>query len=166
MTITRTDRHIRPTTTAEPQAVEGVVAGSRAQPAASLIARWAGGAVLAGHGLIHLMGVALLWELGQPGELRYADMSPVPGSAAGILAGVVWLTGAALFTWAAALLVARRLRWRAAALAALAVSVPVLGPAASMTSVGLALDGVILLVVVLTSGPTRQVPQHTPGQEL
>jgi hypothetical protein len=29
--------------------------------------------VIAAHGLVHLMDVALLWKLGRPGQLRYAD---------------------------------------------------------------------------------------------
>lgn len=122
--------------------------------------RRAGAAVLAGHGLIHLMGVALLWKLGQPGGLRFADMSPIPGSAAGLAVGAVWLSAAALFVWAAWLLVARRPRWRTAALAAVVVSVPVLGPSASMAAAGLVLDAVILLFVILTWGPAPQLSQH------
>jgi hypothetical protein len=129
-----------------------------------VIVRWAGGAVLALHGLIHLMGVVLLWKLGQPGDLRYADMSPVAGSVAGLAVGVVWLAGAALFVFAAALLVSSRSGWRAAALAAVVLSVPVLGPSASMASAGLVVDAAVLLFVILTSGSARPVP-HQPVQE-
>jgi hypothetical protein len=32
--------------------------------------------VIAAHGLVHLMGVSLLWKLGEPGQLRYADAVP------------------------------------------------------------------------------------------
>lgn len=41
--------------------------------------------VIAAHGLIHLMGMALLWKLGEPGGLRYADAMLVPGSAAAVI---------------------------------------------------------------------------------
>ena len=37
--------------------------------------------VIAAHGLIHLMGVALLWKVGEPGGLRYADAVPATGGA-------------------------------------------------------------------------------------
>ncbi len=39
--------------------------------------------VLLIHGLVHLMGVALLWRWGQPGELRYDHVHPAPGTTAG-----------------------------------------------------------------------------------
>ena len=167
MAITVNDSDIRATTTAAGRG-DVVIPRSRGQAVIRSGARRAGGVVLAGHGLIHLMGVALMWKLGQPGELRYADMSPVPGSAAGLAVGVVWLSAAALFGWAAWLFVAGRPRWRVAALAAVVVSVPVLGPSAAMAAAGLALDALILLVVVLTWGPAPlvsqpQQPHH--GQE-
>jgi len=47
--------------------------------------------IIAAHGLVHLMGVSLLWKLGEPGRLRYADAVPAPGTAAGYLAGCLWL---------------------------------------------------------------------------
>ncbi len=144
--------------------IDGDTRGTTGQSGIAL-ARWAGGVILAVHGLIHLMGVALLWELGQPGELRYAEMSPVPGSVVGLAAGAVWLTSAALFVWAAGLLITHRSRWRTVALVALIVSVPVLGAATSMAAAGLAVDAVILLVVITASGLSRQVPQHHPEQE-
>ncbi len=59
--------------------------------------RWARLAVIAAavliaaHGLIHLMGVALLWKLGQVGQLRYATAVPAPGSTAAYLVGGMWL---------------------------------------------------------------------------
>ena len=46
----------------------------------------AAGVVIAALGLVHLLGVALLWKLGQPGQLRYADAVPAPGQA---VAGLV-----------------------------------------------------------------------------
>jgi hypothetical protein len=81
------------------------------RPAWARVAVIAAAAVMAAHGLIHLMGVALLWQLGEPGQLRYADAVPASGSAAGYLAGGLWLAAAVLFVAAAALLVAA---WAAA----------------------------------------------------
>ena len=157
-------------TSAESERVPGVgpvrshSQAARAVRAAGAAGRWAGGGVLLVHGVIHLMGVALMWKLGQPGELRYADMAPAPGSGAGLAVGAVWLTCAALFVLSGALVATRHARWRAVALAAVVLSVPVLGPSASMAAVGLAADGVILLAVILT-WPARQIPGHQPGQE-
>src|SRR5215831_13250704 len=68
----------------------------------------AGALVIAAHGLVHLMGVALLWKLAEPGQLRYADAEPAPGSTAGYLVGSLWLAVALLFVIAAFLLAARR----------------------------------------------------------
>jgi hypothetical protein len=47
------------------------------------LAAVAAAVVIAAHGLAHLMGVALLWKLGEPGKLRYADVVPAAGSTAG-----------------------------------------------------------------------------------
>jgi hypothetical protein len=82
--------------------------------------------VIAVPGLIYLMGVELLWKLGQPGGLRYADAVPTPGSAAGYVVGGLWLLAAVLFVAAAVLLMAGRATWRMTALAGVVVSVPVI----------------------------------------
>ncbi len=62
--------------------------------------------VMAAHGLVRLMGVALLWKLGEPGGLRYADAVPAPGSAAGYVVGGLWLVAAVLFVTTGVLLAA------------------------------------------------------------
>ena len=103
--------------------------------------------VIAAHGLVHLMGVALLWKLGEPGQLRYADADPTPGSATGYLIGGLWLAAAVLFVIAAVLLAARRASWRIVALAAAAVSVPVIGVASGQAIAGLVIDGAVLIGV-------------------
>ena len=108
--------------------------------------------VVAAHGLVHLMGVALLWKIGEPGQLRYTDAVPAPGSTAGYLVGGLWLAAGAAFVAAAVLLAARRAPWRIVALAAVAVSAPVIGLAPGQAIAGLAVDGVVLIAVV-TSWP-------------
>jgi hypothetical protein len=108
---------------------------------------WAAAVVIAAHGLVHLMGVALLWKLGEPGQLHYADAEPAPGSTAGYLVGSLWLAAALLFVIAAVLLAARRASWRIVALAAAAVSVPVIGVASGQAIAGLVVDGVVLIGV-------------------
>ncbi len=115
-------------------------------------------AVIAAHGLVHLMGVSLLWKLGEPGQLRYADATPTPGTVAGELAGGLWLVAAVLFVTAAVLLVAGRAAWRLTALAGVAVSVPVIGLAPGQAAAGLALDGLILVLVVVSWLRARAAP--------
>jgi hypothetical protein len=103
--------------------------------------------VIAAHGLLHLMGVALLWKLGEPGQLRYADADPAPGSAAGYLMGGLWLAAAVLFVIAAVLLATRRASWRIVALVAAAVSAPVISLASGQAIAGLVIDGAVLIGV-------------------
>jgi hypothetical protein len=67
------------------------------------------------------------------------------------------LTSAALFVLAAGLLVVHRPRWRAVALAAVVVSVPVLLPSASIAPAGLAVDAAVLLFVIATWRSARRV---------
>jgi hypothetical protein len=113
-------------------------------------------AVLIGvHGLLHLMGVALLWKLGQPGQLRYADAVPAPGSAGGYLVGGLWLVAALLFVAAAILLAAGRGAWRVAALAGVAVSASVIGLAPAAAAGGLVVDGFILLLAAVSWARAR-----------
>jgi hypothetical protein len=104
-------------------------------------------AVLAGHGALHLMGVALLWRLAEPGALRYADVLPTAGPGLRAVAGAAWLSAAVLLAAAAALLLARRPAWRPTAGVGAAVSAAVLLPAAAVAPVGLAVDAAVLLAV-------------------
>ena len=115
--------------------------------------------IIAGHGIVHLMGVALLWKLGQPGQLRYSDTVPAAGSAAGYLVGVLWLVAAVLFLVGAALLVMDRSAWRLAALAGVAVSAPVIGLAPSKAMIGLVVDGLVLILVAVSWLRARPAPR-------
>ena len=114
--------------------------------------------VIAAHGLVHLMGVSLLWKLGQPGQLRYADAVPAPGTVAAELAGGLWLLAAVLFVTAAILLLAGRAAWRLAALAGVAISAPVIGLAPGQAAAGLVVDGLILVLVTVSWLRSRPVP--------
>lgn len=113
---------------------------------------------IAVHGLIHLMGVALLWKLGETGQLRYADAVPAPGSAAGYAVGGLWLVATVLFVAAAVLLVAGRAAWRMTALAAVVVSASVIGLMPGQAVWGLAVDGLALVVVAVSWLRARAVP--------
>ena len=109
-----------------------------------------GAVVIAAHGLVHLMGVALLWKLGEPGELDYAGAEPAPGTATGYLVGSLWLAAALLFVIAAVLLAVRRASWRIVALAAAAISAPMIGLASGQAIAGLVVDGMVLIGVVVS----------------
>lgn len=101
------------------------------------------------------MGVALLWHLAEPGSLRYADAHPIPGSAAGLVVGGLWLVAAALFVVAAILLIARRPRWRGVAVSAVVISLSVLLPLAATAAAGLVVDAGVLLAVLVTRPQKR-----------
>jgi hypothetical protein len=128
------------------------------RPGWARLAVIAAAVVIAAHGLVHLMGVALLWKLGEPGQLRYADAVPAAGSAGGYLVGGLWLVAAALFVTAAVLLVARRTAWRVTALAGVVVSAPVIGLAPGQAVAGLVVDGLVLVLIAVTWPRTRKVP--------
>jgi hypothetical protein len=119
--------------------------------------------VIAAHGLIHLMGVALLWKLGQPGQLRYANAVPEPGSVAAYAVGSLWLVAAVLFVIAAVLLAAGRAMWRVTALAGVLVSAPVIGLSPGQAVAGLVVDGLVLALVTASWLRTRTMPLRGQG---
>ena len=114
--------------------------------------------VIAAHGLIHLMGVALLWKLGQTGQLRYADAVPDLTPRPADMVGGLWLVAAALFVTAAVLLVAGRAAWRITAVAGVVVSVPVIGLMPGQAVAGLVIDGLVLVLVAVSWPRARVVP--------
>jgi hypothetical protein len=79
--------------------------------------RWLAAIFIALHGAVHLMGVALLWKLAEPGGLQYADAVPTPGTAAGYLVGFGWLLAGATLVVTAWTLVMRKPVWPALAVA-------------------------------------------------
>ncbi len=120
------------------------------RPGWARLAVIAAAVVIAAHGLVHLMGVALLWKLGQPGQLRYADAAPAAGSAGAYVVGGLWLVAVVLFVTAAVLLVAGLAAWRVTALAGVLISVPVIGLAPGQAVAGLVVDGLVLLLVAVS----------------
>jgi hypothetical protein len=129
----------------------------------------AGAFALAGHGLIHLMGVALFWRLGQAGELRYADALPAAGSPGGIAVGGLWLLAATLFLAAAVLLLGHSARWLPVAAAAAVVSVPAVLSMAAAAGAGLVADAAVLVAVILAwwfrrADSTRAPVSRVPGE--
>lgn len=102
---------------------------------------------LVAHGAVHAMGMALLWKLGEPGQLRYADAVPIPGTVGGYLAGVGWLAAGALLITTAGLLLARRRAWRITALTGALLSAAVIGLNPTHAVAGLVADGLVLVLV-------------------
>ena len=111
-----------------------------------------GAAAMITHGLVHALGITLLWRWGDGNDLRYADNHLAPGSTSGIIAGWAWLLAGALFVVAGVLVLLGRRQWRAIAVAGIAISVPVLIPFPDAALAGLFVDIAILLAVILTLG--------------
>lgn len=126
------------------------------------LAQLAGAVALAGHGLIHLIGVALLWQLGETAGLALGDVRPTPGSGWGLAVGGVWLLVTALFLTAAVLLLRRSARWWVFAGVAVVASVPVLLPMAAATGAGLVVDLAVLAAVVPAWRATRSARSAGP----
>ncbi|MEE1786719.1 hypothetical protein PUR71_28015 [Streptomyces sp. SP17BM10] len=99
--------------------------------------------------------MTVLWRLAEPGNLRYADAVPRPGSSAGTTVGALWLSAAVLFVWSAVLLVTR-LPWAAVTVVAAVVSAPVVTLMGSAARAGLVVDiGVLITVLGRTFVPRR-----------
>lgn len=128
------------------------------------VLRTVGALVLAVHGLVHLMGVALLWRWGEPGELRYADVHPEAGSAAGMAVGGTWLVAVVLFLLTAGLLAARRPTWRPVGLLASLVSIAVLLPSAPIAWAGLIVDAAVLVALAVASATRQPRPAARSGR--
>jgi hypothetical protein len=122
--------------------------------------RAAAAAVLAVHGLIHLLGVALLWRWGEPGQLRYDDVSPAAGSLPGTIVGGVWLAATLLFLLTAVLLLAGHPAWRPVGLLAALVSIAVLLPSASIALAGLVVDAAVLAAVAVAVAAAHRGPRR------
>jgi len=119
-----------------------------AAPATTVVTgplRWPLAAVMVVHGLIHAMGVAVLFELGEPGDLTYADSVLEPGSAPALAAGTAWALAGLAFLVAGALLVARAPAWWPVAVAAAIVSLPLMFTAVPAPA------GVVANVVILAA---------------
>jgi hypothetical protein len=111
-----------------------------------------GAAAMITHGIVHGMGITLLWRWDDATNLRYSGDHPAPGSTLGILAGWLCLLAGALFVTAGVLVLLGRRTWRTVAVIAVLLSVPVLVPYADAALAGLIVDFAILVAVVLTRG--------------
>src|SRR5690606_42037029 len=110
------------------------------------------GLVLFVHGAIHLMGVMLLLEWGEPGELTY-DAWPEPGTALAVLFALLWATVAVLFAYGGFRVIRGQVLIWPIAIAAV-VSIVVIAPVVSAAPAGLILS-VLALIGPLVSGRRR-----------
>src|SRR5690554_2643809 len=111
------------------------------------------GLVLFVHGAIHLMGVMLLLEWGEPGELTYADAWPEPVTALAVLFALLWARAAVLFAYGGFQMIRDRVLLWPVAIAAV-VSVAVIAPVFSAAPAGLVLS-VLALLGALVYGRRR-----------
>jgi len=134
---------------------------ARAEDADSPIfyVRPAGSALMALHGLVHLMGMQLLWKMGEPAQLTYSDAVPTAGTTAAYAVGALWALAAALFLAASALAVTRHRAWRYVAASAALLSAGVISLNASMARIALAIDAIVLVAVAWSF-----IREHRQGQ--
>ncbi|MGY2002663.1 hypothetical protein [Blastococcus sp. SYSU DS1024] len=109
------------------------------------------------------MGVGLLWQWGEPGELRYGDVSPAAGSIPGMIVGGIWLAAALLFLLTAVLVLRGRPTWRPVGLLAALVSIAVLLPSASIAAAGLLVDAAVLVAVATAVARAHRTRQDAGG---
>lgn len=112
--------------------------------------RAAAAVLLAAHAAIHLMGVVLLWELGEPGDLTRTDAVPEPGTASAWIAGAGWALAAAGVALTAVWVARADPRWPYAGLAASVPSLAVMAPMAGAAPVGLVVSAAVLIASVAT----------------
>lgn len=114
------------------------------EPPATRWLRLPVGVALIVHGLIHLMGVALLLELAEPGNLTYAMARPEPATMLGIGFAVLWALATVLFVLAGYQVI-RGGRWPALVIAASIFSLIAVGAIATAAPIGLAISALTLL---------------------
>jgi len=120
--------------------------------------RWVAAIFVALHGLVHLMGVVLLWKLAEPGGLRYADAVPVPGTAAGYVIGLGWLAAGAVLVVAAWLLAMRKPVWPVIALVGALLSSAVILVNPGQAYAGLIANAAVLGLAAMGWLATRARP--------
>lgn len=119
---------------------------------------WAFGIALFVHGLVHLMGVALLLELGEPGDLTYAAARPRPGTTLALLFAGMWALGAILFILAGYQVI-RQQSWVPTVVAASIVSLIAIGTMAESAPIGLLISALTLVVGLWFSSRHRLSPR-------
>lgn len=124
-------------------------------PTSTVAIRLVFGLLLVAHGAVHTIGLALLWKLGEPGQLTYADGVPEPGTTAGYLVGAVWAIAGVLFVVAGVRLALGR-PWAPLAVAAALVSLPPVALMVSNGPTGVAIDVVVLAVALVLWWASRQ----------
>jgi hypothetical protein len=120
--------------------------------------RWLVAALFMLHGLVHMVGFAAVWGLGQRGAVANAPMIP-PGLAAGspvVLAlGVLWLIAMAAFLAAAVGLVLHAAWWKEVAAGAAALSLLLCVAWWNDAVIGALINVVILAGLAIQAWATR-----------
>ena len=114
--------------------------------------------ILALHGLIHTLGFAATWGLGQINAISSTPTFPgglATGGAVPRLLGVVWLLLAVAFIVAAVGLATTSAWWKALLLAATMVSLLLCVAWWSDAKFGLVIDAIILVVLAATTWIVR-----------
>ena len=109
-------------------------------------------ALVAAHGLVHVTGFALLWDLAEPANLTYAEATPEPGTLTGRLVGLGWLAAGGLFVAGAVQMVRSGARSWLVLVVASALSLAVLLPSDDGVSVGITMDLLIVAFVIRARG--------------
>ncbi|SFD45315.1 hypothetical protein [Streptomyces aidingensis] len=128
----------------------------RAAPAAA-------GLVIVAHGLMHLAGTLLFWELAEPGGLGSADAVPAAGSVAGFAVGGLWLWAGGTFVAAGLMPALGNRRWAPPAALAAAVSLPLLLLMFPVTAPGIAVDAGLLLLALPSAVAGRDDARPSPA---
>jgi hypothetical protein len=114
------------------------------------------------HGVIHVVGFLLLWELAEVGEFTYDMATPDAGTTAGRIVGAAWLVAAVLFVATAIEVWRGSDRWRKAALAGCIVSTPALLVDAGDAFAGLVVNLAIVAIVLDVPDRIRAIAGDRP----
>jgi hypothetical protein len=119
----------------------------RASRSLPIAVRIVGGILLIAHGLIHLMGTAVLWHIAEVGDLHYGGVVPATPAWIATLAGGEWLVAAVVFVAAGVVLMMGRRGWLWLTLGAVILSLPAVIMNAQFAAAGIVLDVLLVLAV-------------------
>lgn len=107
--------------------------------------RWPVGLILVIHGLVHIMGVVLLLELAEPGDLTYAVARPEPGTALGVGFAILWGLAAVLFVISGYQMI-RGDHWSALVVVASLISLVAVGAMVTAAPIGAVISALTLVI--------------------
>jgi hypothetical protein len=131
----------------------------------AMIGRWRYlcASVLAGHGVIHIMGFAAVWRLASGAISSTPSIGGVPGSPMVLVLGLAWALVSLAFLASAAGLMARSSWWRRAAWGAALASLVLCVLWWRDASLGIGVDIVVMAVLVrVHPRPARRLAGQHP----